>query len=1058
MKRTALGAALASCAGGTRVVASAMLSLSMVAAAQSAWAAKNWTGNKSSDFSTSGNWSGSSGRRYFWKSNLTGECKDFIFLSKSITETSNTGLCFGDVPDSGYWRFQGLGKYTFANSGNTGTDYDQDLVCIGYGGTGSKVRFYAVTLNTRHLTVGGDATLGGHKDTVKFDMTGHLILDDLDDNAVAYLGPVVINATKTCDFYKGDLYATNANITCSGAMQLCNFVVDKTGGDWKTTGGDLKIGNGGGTSTIIQRSGTFEVASGRWTRFENGSTGTLNLDGGTFKTKLISDESATSASIVFNGGTLEANAYDARGLVKDSSINVTVEEGGATVNTGGLTPILNAAFNNADGVAGDLTVTGGGSATFTAMGDLTGVFTVGEDTTLRWFDQDGVVSNYTVAALNLAPGATLYLNADATGCDTFEAATTNITATAENPAKIKLILTSIPAPAEKFALFEVDDADKITVEAETPAGASLEVAKTCENGVVSYSILAREYTWNDGTSGSNWSAADKWLLDSAAATWADNNIAVFATAGDSAALDSDVTAVKLDFQADATVLAGGGTLTVPSVSVVPSVSATIAAPTAGTLEKTGAGTLTLGVSRTDQTTLAEGTLAMADGATVDGTKFMLGTDAAKPVTFDYGGQTLTANPTAYLGAGMDVTLTNGTFTYTASVGGLSDENTPATLTIAKDAVFTTSNRYVVNTDSEKTINIVGGELDFTSLSSSQNAWLMQNSSGTLRIDATNALLKAYGHVYAGTGHESSDLSPKVSWRMVDSSLSISGNGLFLGNKGNQTMSKYPVTPQVTFAMTNGVFYAAKGFILGQDPSENTSQTAGWYIAEFDHCIVTSKLCRVYGDRPLSRIHFNGTTLVSNGAGSEWIDAVGFADGTTPVTVGADGLTLDNNGNAMTLAANLGGTGALTFTGSAATTLAAGVAIAPPATVANGTTLTLTGTAQTTIGALTLEAGSTLNIASYTAGVTPLAVTTLTAPADGTATLTYAGGAFSTGTYKILEKSGITAADVGNLVPSTGGETYSYSVSGNTLVLTVGSTVHGRWRASAGSGDFSNPDN
>ena len=187
-------------------------------AATTVQAAQVWTGNSGGNWATSGNWNGTTGRRYIRKSGLSGDKSDIIYLSANVTETSHTGLCFSYVPDSGYWRFHGQNKYTFDNSGKTGTDYDQDLICIGYGGGGSSARFYAITLKTRHLTVGGDATHGGHKDTVKHDMTGRLVLDNLDDNAINELGPVSITATRTVDLYKGDLYATNANITCSGNM------------------------------------------------------------------------------------------------------------------------------------------------------------------------------------------------------------------------------------------------------------------------------------------------------------------------------------------------------------------------------------------------------------------------------------------------------------------------------------------------------------------------------------------------------------------------------------------------------------------------------------------------------------------------------------------------------------------------------------------------------------------------------------------------------------------------------------------------------------------------
>ena len=106
---------------------------------------------------------------------------------------------------------------------------------------------------------------------------------------------------------------------------------------------------------------------------------------------------------------------------------------------------------------------------------------------------------------------------------------------------------------------------------------------------------------------------------------------------------------------------------------------------------------------------------------------------------------------------------------------------------------------------------------------SKNVWLMQNSSGRLRINAADgAAIRANGRIFAATGQDSSGLSPKVDWVMVDSTLSISGNGLYLGNRGNQSAFKnHPVAPECRFSMTNSVFTAAVGIFLGNNPSENT---------------------------------------------------------------------------------------------------------------------------------------------------------------------------------------------------------------------------------------------
>ena len=745
----------------------------------------------------------------------------------------------------------------------------------------------------------------------------------------------------------------------------------------------------------------------------------------------------------------------------------------------GASSVLNLSNASLTNATVALSATAGGKLTLsgaTIPNDSAPDLTLADGGTTDYFTQDNEVRTYTLDSLTLGPGAVLDLDADATTVDAINATTTNITATAAEKATINLNFLALPSPGQTFALFETDGADKFTV---VPKFGNLTLPSEVSvvDGKLTLTITAEDYNWNGSLP--NWGDANAWTMGGASATWVDGNNAIFATPNATATLAANASAAEVRFTADATV-SGSATLAVSSVSVASDVSATISAPTDGAMTKTGAGTLTLSQNRTAQTTLAEGTLVMS-GATVDSTKLTLGTDAAKPVVFDYGAQTLTANPTTYLGAGTDVTLTNGTFTYTANCG-LNDENSPATLTIAKDAAFATSDRYTINTASEKTINVAGGEFNPARTDGSEiNAWLMGGSSGLLRIKATDgAVIKMNGYLFAGTGHDSANLSPKVEWSMVKSSLLIAGHGLYLGNRGNQgVMSNKPIVPECRFGMTNGVFSVGAGFFLGQNPTENTTQSAGYYIAEFDNCTVTSKLCRVYGDRPRSSIHFNGTTLVSNGNGDNWIDAVGFADGVTPVTVGEKGLVLDTNGKTMKLTADLGGTGAVTnivgtgkltiaksqtgtgdiVCASGETVLDAGLTLDRPVSVKDGATFTAKATVQSTVASLTLESGATLNIDSYTSGVVPLSVSTLTLPASGTVALTMNGGAFSVGTYKILEKSGIAVADVyGKLVPSTGSETYGYSVSGDMLVLTVGTPAHGRWRASAGSGSFSEPGN
>ncbi len=537
-----------------------------------------------------------------------------------------------------------------------------------------------------------------------------------------------------------------------------------------------------------------------------------------------------------------------------------------------------------------------------------------------YFTRDDSVKTYTLDSITLGEGAVLDLDADATGVDIISAMATNITATAANPIIINLNFSSMPKTGKEFSFIEADDIAKFNINPKF-GGVTVPHELSIKNGVIVLTVTANDYTWN-GTK-TNWGDENAWIAGGVNATWSDGGAAIFSTANAKATIMENVSASKVVFNANATV-DGGSTLTVSDVTAGNGVSAVISAPTAGALSKYGAGVLTLSQGRVDQTTLTEGTLCMAEGAALDPSKLILGTEADKPVTLDYGAQTLIANPTGYLGAGMNVTLTNGIFSCVGGVG-FTDDNSPANLTIKAGARLSADNdRYTINTSGEKTINIIGGRFDASALSGNKNIWFMQNSNGRLRINAAdNAEIMARGYFYVATGNDSPNLSPKVDWVMVDSRLSIEGYGLYLGNKGGQTFRNHPVQPECRFSMTNGVFNVGEGIFLGNPKTVNTSQNGGWYIAEFDNCIVTAKQCCVYGDRPASRFHFNGTTLVSKGNGDNWITAMDFENGATPVTIGEAGLVLDTNGKAMKINASLSGAGGIAVKGGGSLTFTVG---------------------------------------------------------------------------------------------------------------------------------------
>ena len=536
----------------------------------------------------------------------------------------------------------------------------------------------------------------------------------------------------------------------------------------------------------------------------------------------------------------------------------------------------------------------------------------------------------------------------------------------------------------------------------------------------------QDFTWNGGTS-ANWSTTDaSWLYNSAASVWYDNNNAIFNTADATATLTADAEANSLAFNQNATV-AGSATLTVPTVSVAADVSATISAPTAGALEKTGAGTLTLGSSRTEQTMLTEGTLAMANGATLDVTKLTLGIDPAKPVALNLGGAGLSADLTARMSAtvggeaGGSVAIDNGAITNTAD---LRVRN--GSLTLGSDAQVTMngSDLWVC----------VGG-----------------NGTGDESVTTNDAYLVLDG--------------ASIKERVIGNDTRLA-----IGDYG-----KYP--SKATMIVKNGGSYT----------TDNSAYVAagceGHLVIDGEGSSVTAYQLH-FCEAARCAADENGYAVVTNG-GTLVVDRLGYGSGkgegyfrfdggtlrakTTNQTllpaheklhyiVGAEGGTIDNDGKNITIAKGFAGSGTLNLTGSGTTTFAAGVGAEGGVSVASGTTLTVNGATPSTLGSLTLAAGSTLDIANYN-GTTPVSAGALALPSEGTVNLKLNGGAFGKGIYAICAAPGVTAADGGKFTfDTTDNQTATWSVADGTLLLTVGDISGNYWTGRGGDRKMSTAAN
>ena len=638
--KTCLAAALAFGTAAAKAAVALALALS---AAMPAHAAVDWTGANSNLFSDTGNYKTYT---YNFVFNNASAKRTLVYLDKNYSgkiKFNNDAekyrqLVFRAHPDDSPWHFCGWydnATHSYDNSG----DATNGKILIGDSDASCNLRLSAITLKTQTCQIGASG----------YSYAGHVVMDEYDADGTTYRAPVAFTTTSTMGLYNGDLHATNAVLTCGGDMNLYKFNATISGGSLSVTGklyigknsdnsamltvdggtvtlaADPYIGNSGaGTLTI--NGGAVEVLGDKWTRVGNASgvAGTINLNGGTLTLNHLRRGNASSnGTLVFNGGTLIANSsYASNGGLICDNLPVTVNEHGGTIDTARNTVTIAASFSG----AGAMTFKGGGSITLSGALSYTGGTTNTAGTVLK--------VNSTAKTALVAHDVTVAIPAGGVADGTVVLETTDGTTFSQE---------EVDAMA-----FSGNDDNRYTLEL-ADGGAKVKIVD----------VRAGEYVWNGGASGDSWKTAGAWTKNGTAGDWHDQVEAVFATAGDAADVDSAVAAASLTFRADATVT-GTATLAASSVVVSNGVSATISAPTAGALEKTGPGTLTLGSSRTAATTLSDGTLALAgSNQTTAWGNLAFSTENAVTLRVANGAKLSHSNNAAlYLGntAGQNVTL------------------------------------------------------------------------------------------------------------------------------------------------------------------------------------------------------------------------------------------------------------------------------------------------------------------------------------------------------------------------------------------------------------------
>ena len=741
---------------------------------------------------------------------------------------------------------------------------------------------------------------------------------------------------------------------------------------------------GGGTAEIA----TLNLGTDASKAGSNGggyTNATLNLTGGTLEVKKFNFNAYHSQYFTWGGGTVRAtaaNVFSSTAPLAGCTRSVNVTGNPAVFDTGNFAQTLPADIASGSGT---LKLTGGNTVTLSTAPSF-GLWLDG--TTLAF--ASGFGSSLTVPSVTLGSGASIVCDADSL------------------------------LPGSSFTLtstggFALPDGGAVLdcVQIGGNSAADCEKSLSADGKTVTVSKPGDpNFIWGGGNA-ANWGDVGAWTNDGAAATWADGNNAIFSTANATATLNADVSALSVVFDADATI-GGQYVLTVPTVSVANGVSGAISAPTAGALEKTGAGTLVLSQNRIGAaTTLTEGTLALSGTAALDWSSFTLGTDPAKPVTLRFGENAMLSDSdsTWYVGRVANVTSTvckaggdwtmNGSFSIgTASGANAIFRHDGGSLTI--NAYTSVGSSY--SKKSLSTLIVSGGAVSNSYATAADPHFTVGGSSdGVVVVTNGAALYVGYDLLVGAQSGTTGTLD------VFDGTVEAAHNLIFAYNDG-----------------ATGIVNIRSGGVLSV---QNVYRRAAGGSATFN---------------------FDGGTIRKRRGSGDIFAASGVA-----VSIGANGGTIDNNGLAVTIPCTMTGVGALTLAGSGTTKVSADQSYAGTTTVSTGTTLAAAGVAFA--GAVALETGSALDIADY-GGDTSLAATSLIFPVEGMIPLTHDGGAFPVGVYAICSASGVTAATGAKFVPSTGGETFSWSVNSNKLILTVGAVPGNYWTGLGGDSRMSTAGN
>ncbi len=634
--------------------------------------------------------------------------------------------------------------------------------------------------------------------------------------------------------------------------------------------GSLTVGHSAGSVGTLNVQGGKVTIKGRVFLCYNASTisATVNVtEGGVLTAKEIwqIESGVNGSTVTVDGGTIRAYMNNASFMPADSNLRVYAGANGATFDANSFDITVGEDIDNKPGETGNVTFAGdGGTIRLTGALNYSGATYLNEKTHL-------VVKDSAMLETLLAKGLTVARPPASTVLGTYT---------------ILSIADGTPCTAADYA--------RMT------KGTGLERATfDIDNGAITITVTGSEQQTWAGTSGVSaaWSGAN-W---DEGVPFVAGNDAMFSTANAIAEIDALADTHTLTFNANAA-LTGAGSLIAPTISVAANAEATISPQTLGTLEKTGAGTLTLGASRTSDTVLSEGTLAMTDGATLDWSKFTFGTDPQKPVVLRLAsGATLENTASGQFSFGKTA---DGTVSFYKECGDMASAG--LAMASGKNATarfYHSGGTYVINSYAYMGWNT----------SSDSSVTYFEISGGTV----TNAVK------YLSIGRRGIAGCESVMTVKAGGMYGACG-ALIVGYEASGILNVEGGTVLVGSSYVG--FCYDEGCGAGEDCAVNITQ-GGTLVAKQVKYVNNSASA-------LATLRFDNGTLSASADNTSFMPA----HARLTVTVDAGGGTIDTDGHAVTIGEDLTGTGGMTFAGGGKVMLTKAPAYSGKTTVEVGTQL------------------------------------------------------------------------------------------------------------------------